>query len=97
METHVLTMPVTPATITGYTLRYLLLLWEDGVVEVCVVSNTGATIIHRYHAGSAPTGIALMTGLNKADLPAKSLHRRILERLAADGVIGNGTISGEPD
>ena len=48
-----------------------------------------------YNSTTTPTGDALLTGLNKADLSAKSLERRIYERLIADGVI-TGTIAGVP-
>ena len=35
--------------------------------------------------------------LNKADLSSKSLNKRIMERLLADGHIGAGTITGTPE
>jgi len=38
-----------------------------------------------------------MLGLNKADLSAKSLNRRAIEKMQADGKLGTGTITGEPD
>jgi hypothetical protein len=42
----------------------------------------------------AETATSLMRTLNKANLSAKSLHRRIIELLVADGHLV-GTISGE--
>jgi hypothetical protein len=38
-----------------------------------------------------------MIALNKVNLSTKSLHRRIIEQLQADGLLGTGTISGAPD
>jgi hypothetical protein len=38
----------------------------------------------------------LMTALNKANLSTKSLHRRVIERLIADGKLV-GTPTGTPD
>ena len=40
--------------------------------------------------------LALMITLNKVDLSAKSLHKRLLEKLIADGHLA-GTVSGIPD
>ena len=44
-----------------------------------------------------PTGAALINGLNNANLAAKSLVKRIYERLQSDGHLGAGTIAGTPD
>jgi len=38
----------------------------------------------------------LLIALNKANLSTKSLHKRVMEKLIADGLI-DGTISGTPD
>jgi hypothetical protein len=40
--------------------------------------------------------MTIMQALNKANLSTKSLHRRIMEKLLADGHL-EGTISGAPD
>lgn len=44
-----------------------------------------------------PTGAALLTALNTANLTSNSLLRRTLLRLQADGYIPAGTVSGTPD
>lgn len=46
---------------------------------------------------SQPTGATLINTLNNANLSTKSLVKRALERLQADGYIPAGTISGTPD
>lgn len=97
-ETHVLTTPVQAAATTGYVIRYVLMYWDDAFVEICVRPvGGGQPLVKRYDETTTPTGAAIMLGLNKANLSTLSLHRRILERLAADGVIGPGAIVGVPD
>lgn len=56
--------------------------------------ENGKTITAVYTGSVAET---LLNALNKADLTVKSLERRVIERLLADGKIGTGTISGTPD
>ena len=46
--------------------------------------------------GEDAGAVALMRALNKANLSTKSLHRRIMEKLIADGHLA-GTISGAPE
>lgn len=97
MEQHALTTPVTGPTKTTYTIRFILLDWEGKRVEISVVDNTGKVSNKRYDDTTTPTGQSLMVTLNKADLSANSLHRRALNRLATDGVIEVGTVTGTPD
>ena len=56
--------------------------------------SDGKVISHNYSGSAATT---LLKTLNTANLSTKSLHRRIMEKLQADGVIGSGSISGAPD
>ncbi len=44
-----------------------------------------------------PTGAALLTSLNTANLTANSLVHRVITRLLSDGYIPAGTVSGTPD
>lgn len=46
---------------------------------------------------SQPTGAALITALNTANLSTKSLVKRVLERLQTDNYLPSGAISGAPD
>jgi hypothetical protein len=55
--------------------------------------SNGLTRSFRY---DGTTALNLMIALNKTDLSTKSLQRRILERLIADGKL-IGTITGTPD
>lgn len=94
-ETVQLTTPeVTPEVrTTDYRVIYLALDWANALIVIHLRGTNGERKEHRY-IGSTAT--ALMTQLNKLDLTVKSLHRRILERLIADGAIA-GSISGSPD
>jgi hypothetical protein len=53
----------------------------------------GRSLECRYEGDIAET---LVVGLNKANLPVKSLERRVTERCQLDGKLGAGTISGVP-
>jgi hypothetical protein len=63
-------------------------------VNAGAIVEDGKTVSHTY---SGTDATSLMVALNKVNLSTKSLHRRIIERLQADGVLGTGTISGTPD
>jgi len=101
MEKHALTTPITSGTtISDYQVRFLNLHWDgDRYVEVGWKDNTGKLYNHTYrNTATTPTlATDLLIALNKANLSIKSLHRRILERLAADGLLATGTITGSPD
>lgn len=90
-----LTTPeITPQiTTTDYRVFYLLLDWERASIVIHLRGTNGERKEARYDGAEATT---LMVGLNKANLTIKSLHRRILERLIADGKL-SGTVSGSPD
>jgi hypothetical protein len=44
-----------------------------------------------------PSGAALITALNSANLTANSLVKRILTQLLTDGYVAAGAIAGSPD
>lgn len=101
-ETLTLTSPIIPTapSITGYSVRSIYLGRSEGVIRVEVEDNNK----HRTTAVYAdtvtpPSTVAtdLMNALNKANLTTKSLQRRILEQLAADGKLGAGAVSGTPE
>lgn len=87
------TLPAIPAVVVEYQVVYLELDWERARIVVKLHGSDGSRLSHNYRGDTATQ---LMRALNTANLSAKSLHRRVLERLVADGVIG-GTISGVPD
>lgn len=62
-------------------------------IEIQLVANNGDLLHHVYHDAEASD---LMAVLNRADLSTNSLHKRILDRLVADGAL-DGTVSGTPD
>ena len=95
METVTLTAPeITPQiTTTEYRVVFLLLDWEHASIVIHLRGTNAERKEVRYDGADATT---LMVGLNKANMATKSLHRRILERLVADGKL-SGTITGVPD
>lgn len=71
----------------------LRLYWGSAEIVVGLVGENGERLTIGYDGTKAT---ALMVALNKADLTAKSLHRRVLEQLATDGKL-DGTVTGVPD
>lgn len=94
-ETLVLTVPevVPQITTTDYHVILLRLDIEAKQVSVHVRGSNGERKEFRYENQAA---VDLITALNKANLTTKSLQRRILEKLAVDGLLV-GTVSGTPD
>ena len=95
METLTLTTPeTTPAiTTTDYRVIYLHLDFEGARI---VIHVRGTNNERRQFDYTGDTATQMMIALNKANLSIKSLQRRILERLAADGLL-SGTVNGVPD
>lgn len=95
---------VTPAVSTaGYRVVFLLLAWEQQTITIHLRGDNGELREFRYGGPLPQTApaerakaLALMTALNKANLSTKSLQRRILEQLLADGLLA-GTVAGVPD
>jgi len=105
MEDFVLAVAevVPEVTTDTYRLIGLVLDWERAFIGIRLRGENGEIKSFTY-GGDAPgvtpedksTALALMVALNKANLTIKSLHRRVLERLIADGKL-SGSISGSPD
>ena len=95
MEILTLTAPETPPapTVTDVRVARLDLDFEEAHIVIHLRTNTGTREEYTYDGAEAT---ALMIQLNKANLSTKSLHRRILEKLVADGK-RTGAISGAPD
>lgn len=93
MEQIDLTNPQPAPVATDYTIDRITFDWTGQNISIRLVSNNSEIISHHYTGTIAKN---LMIALNKTDLSVKSLHRRVMEKLIADGVIV-GTISGTPD
>jgi hypothetical protein len=96
---------ITPqVTTTDYRPVAILLDFEHALLIVRLRGTNGERREVRY-GGSIADGatqadrdkaIALMTALNKANLSTKSLQRRVLEQLVADGFLA-GAVTGAPE
>lgn len=91
MEQLDLTTPIVVAARTSYTIHVLTLDWANQVIRVVLVGSDGADVVAEYKEAQA---VAIMTTLNTANLSVKSLYRRVLEKLVADGKLPAGTVSG---
>lgn len=65
----------------------------NGLIDIRLKDDIGKYLSHQYRGDEA---VNLMKFLNTANLTVKSMHKRILEKLSADGVIP-GTVQGTPD
>lgn len=83
-----------PRQATAFTVERIDLNW--GAQSIGIEIEDAASGVRRVIHYEGETAVQLMIGLNKANLSTKSLHRRVLERLLADGHLA-GTISGTPD
>ena len=88
-----LTTPVAYPSCIGYCVDRVDLNWRDTVIHIELRGTNNEKLEYEYR-GEVATN--LMLGLNTANLSVKSLHRRILERLVADGVL-DGIVSGSPN
>ena len=83
-----------PISISSYRVIGLNLDWKGSTITIFLESvTTGQQTVYLYQKDEAQN---LMITLNKMDLSVKSLQRRILEKLVADGHL-TGTVSGSPD
>lgn len=92
-EILTLTAPIAGPTTTNYHLVSLNLDIQAQTVHLIAKSDT-STYVSRVVQGQP--AIDLMHALNTANLTVKSLQRRALEYMAAQGDF-TGTISGVPD
>ena len=79
--------------ITTYKIIEIRFNWPNAEIDVHLVDEWG-TAIHGQYTG--PEATTIMQGLNTANMASKSLHKRTIERLQADGKLPAGTISGTP-
>jgi phosphopentomutase len=83
-----------PVAITDYTILSVILDWRHSSIKISVQSNSGEVLAHAYFGNTAET---LIRQLNTTDFSVMSLHKRVLERLALDGILPAGTVTGTPD
>jgi len=93
-ETFTLDTPVKGKTVSEMTVDEVNMKWGAAILAIVLLDNLGRVTHHRYIGDEA---CAKMKALNKANLSTKSLHRRVLEMLVADGRIDAGTITGTSD
>lgn len=88
-----LTTPLVPPTVTTYEVTQLFMSRTMSVIHVEVTTNTGVVVSYTYTGATALTLLGQLNVANNFTIP---LERRILERLATDGVIGPGSVTGTP-
>jgi hypothetical protein len=66
---------------------------DPGIVTIKLKDDTGKYSSYQY---TGQTAITMIKQLNTANLSTKSLQKRILEKLSADGFLP-GTVQGTPD
>ncbi len=96
-EQHDLTTPIPTRGGTSFWEIQHLVLHHDGdesYIKVGLVGENAERVSTGWQGAEATT---LIRALNTANLSAKSLQRRVLERLATDGLLAPGSISGTPD
>jgi len=81
-----------PRSTTTFRVVRIEMDWEAQRIAIDVTGNS----VRRSFLYEGATAATLMASLNTANLSTKSLHRRVLERLVADGKLA-GTIDGTPD
>lgn len=87
------TTPIVPASRTFYRVQRVTFDWTAAAIRIDLFGSDG-TIVSAAYDGALAT--SLMTTLNSANLSTVSLHKRILQRLQADGFIPAGTVNGVP-
>lgn len=98
-ETLTLTTPITPMrpSISGYSIWSIYFGYGEDVIRVVVEDNNGHRLTAVYaDEDKSTTTRDLMIALNKVNLAAKSLQRRVLEQLVIDGKMPSGAVSGFP-
>lgn len=92
METCSLTTPIIPQTITTYDVADLRLSWLPvPYITVQLLGSDGKSSLTISYSGTVAAN--LLTILNTANLSTNSLHKRIINKLIADGHLA-GTVTG---
>lgn len=93
MEQLNLSAAETRPTNPNYKIERLTLDWPAATILIQLKGANGEAKSFTYTGAIATT---FLTALNKANLTANSLHKRILDRLIADGLLA-GSTAGSPD
>jgi len=93
MEQIDLTAPEIKPTNNYYRINKLYFIWDTSHILIELIGQNGEEKEFSYSGIEAQN---MMIALNKMDLSVKSLHRRIMEKLISDGLIG-GVIAGTAD
>lgn len=91
METLTIASP--PPQQTTWRVNEVYFNWDAASIQIGLKGTNGEA---KHHGYSGAVAQSLLVALNKANLSTTSLHRRIIDRLIADGVIA-GSVSGSPD
>lgn len=78
---------------TNYRVTFLLLDWQLLKIVIHTMSNLGEKKEFTYNGQAASD---YMKTLNTGNFSVNSMHKRILQRLSADGLLV-GTVSGTPE
>ena len=90
-----LTSPIsTTVDLLFYSIQRIDLNRDTETIIIQTRDNNDEVIIHEY---SGSVAVTFMIQLNKTNFSINSLHKRVLQRLATDGKIGPGSVSGIPD
>jgi hypothetical protein len=96
-EIHTLTTPVVIPSTTTIRVQTLYIDIITKTITITWLNNKGEVGSATYDTGTVPTGTQIITALNTANLTSNSLIRRVLTRLATDGHIPAGTVTGTPE
>ena len=88
-----LTTPIVPTSRTFYRIARLTFDWDNQAIRIDLVGSDGTVVGAAYDGALA---VSLMTTLNSANMSTISLHKRVLQKLLADGFLPAGTVSGTP-
>lgn len=90
---EILTITSPPPQQTTWRVNEIYLNWDAASIQIGLKGTNGEAKTASYSGATATT---FLQQLNKLDMSTTSLHKRIINRLVADGIIA-GTVSGSPD
>jgi hypothetical protein len=103
-EELTLSTPETKPAVTNnsYQVIFTTFDWVGQTIVINVRGQNGEMIYTGYGGPMATQAekdeaTKLMRTLNTANLSTKSMQKRILEKLVADGKVPSGTVTGTPD
>jgi hypothetical protein len=93
-ESLILNAPIVK-TLVSFRVDRIDLDFDGSAIAIRIAGTDGTIQTIAYEGGTAR---ALMNTLNSGSgPPGRSIHRRILERLVADGKVPAGVVTGTPD